>query len=218
MTAKQFWDAPYLSRLDTRLTGIEGDWVRVAQTIFYAQSGGQESDTGTIGGRRVVEARKDGLDLAYRLDSSEGLAEGMPVRIEIDAERRLALMKLHFAAELALELTTRMVPGIEKIGAHIAADKARVDFAFEDNIAALFPALQAEIARIIAADLPIESAFSDPAAQRRFWHIEGFARVPCGGTHPRRTGEVGAVSLKRKNVGKGKERMEIRLAAPAKAV
>ncbi|WP_230369886.1 hypothetical protein [Paludibacterium denitrificans] len=36
--------------------------------------------------------------------------------------------------------------------------------------------------------------------------------MPCGGTHLRRTGEVGTLQLKRKNVGKGKERVEILLA------
>lgn len=31
----------------------------------------------------------------------------------------------------------------------------------------------------------------------------------CGGTHPRRTGEIGGIALKRKNQGKGVERVEI---------
>ena len=43
----------------------------------------------------------------------------------------------------------------------------------------------------------------------RYWEIEGFARVPCGGTHLKRTGEVGNIALKRKNIGKGKERIEV---------
>ena len=62
------------------------------------------------------------------------------------------------------------------------------------------------------ADLPIVSAFADEAAERRYWEIAGFARVPCGGTHPRRTGEIGEVVLKRRNVGRGIERIEVRLA------
>jgi Ser-tRNA(Ala) deacylase AlaX len=35
--------------------------------------------------------------------------------------------------------------------------------------------------------------------------------MACGGTHPRSTAEVGALRLKRKNIGKGKERIEISL-------
>ncbi len=54
----------------------------------------------------------------------------------------------------------------------------------------------------------------DEAAQRRFWKIDGFAEVPCGGTHVKSTVEVGYVSLKRKNIGGGKERIEITLNEP----
>ena len=59
---------------------------------------------------------------------------------------------------------------------------------------------------------PCPLTFSDEANQGRYWEIEGFARVPCGGTHLKRTGEIGPVTLKRVNIGKGKERIEIRVA------
>jgi len=41
--------------------------------------------------------------------------------------------------------------------------------------------------------------------------IDGFAQVPCGGTHVDRTSEVGFVTLKRDRPGKSIERIEIRL-------
>ena len=63
--------------------------------------------------------------------------------------------------------------------------------------------------RIIDADSKIISEFSDEEAQRRYWEVEGFAKVGCGGTHLKHTGEVGEILLKRKNIGKGKERVEI---------
>ena len=53
------------------------------------------------------------------------------------------------------------------------------------------------------------SEYSDRGTERRFWEVADFARVPCGGTHLKRTAEVGAIRLKRKNTGKGKERVEI---------
>lgn len=212
MTRKLFWDDPYRTTLDTLVTAVEGDHIRTAETIFYAFSGGQESDSGTIGGRTVLDASKDGFDIVYRLPEAHGLRVGDPVRMAIDWERRYRLMRLHFAAELVLELTYRAVPGILKIGAHIAADKARLDFEWGQNISILFPQVSAQAADLIRADHLIRSAFTDEANQRRCWAIEGFAQVACGGTHLRRTGEVGAIALKRKNVGKGKERIEITLA------
>ena len=121
-------------------------------------------------------------------------------------------MRLHFAAELVLELVNQHFARPEKTGAHISQDKARIDFVWDGNIASVFPLLLCEVERIVAADLRIESAFLNAVTQERYWRIEGFATVPCGGTHPRRTSEVGAIQLRRENPGKGRERIEIRLA------
>lgn len=208
-TRKVFWEDPYLSSMDTVVDTVSGDTVTLRETIFYAMSGGQESDAGTIGGQPVLEAGKCGMEIAYRLPADHGLNPGSRVRVEIDRERRYRLMRLHFAAELVLELVYRALPGIEKIGAHIAADKARVDFHWGENLSALFPDLLVQARDIVDRDLRIVSAFSDEPAERRYWEIPGFARVPCGGTHLARTGEVGRISLKRKNVGRNKERIEV---------
>ena len=211
MTRKLFWTDPYLTRLETRIATVAGPEVTLEETIFYALSGGQESDAGTIGGRPVLEARKDGADILYRLPEDHGLRPGDAVTVEIDWERRYRLMRLHFAAEVVLELAYQHLAGIKKIGAHIAADKARIDFEWPEPISKSFPLFSEELRKIVASDRPIVSAFSDEAAQRRYWEVPGFARVPCGGTHLERTGEVGPVTLKRRNIGKGKERVEIAL-------
>jgi Ser-tRNA(Ala) deacylase AlaX len=211
MVAKLFWQDPYRTSLDTRIAAVDGDVVRLAETIFYAFSGGQESDAGSIGGRTVLEACKHEGDILYTLEPGHGLQAGDAVKVEIDGARRLKLMRLHLAAEIILELAYQNLPGVEKVGAHIAADKARIDFTWPENISKLFPRMQEKAGALIAADHPIVSAFSDEANQRRYWEIDGFARVPCGGTHLKRTGEIGAISLKRVNIGKGKERIEIRV-------
>ncbi|NBT86232.1 MAG: hypothetical protein EBT45_07035 [Alphaproteobacteria bacterium] len=64
---------------------------------------------------------------------------------------------------------------------------------------------------IIKKDAPIKTGFSDIESQKRFWEIDGFSKIPCGGTHVKSTAEVGYVTLKRKNIGKSKERIEIHL-------
>jgi Ser-tRNA(Ala) deacylase AlaX len=118
-------------------------------------------------------------------------------------------MRLHFAAEIVLELVYQHQPSAKKIGAHIAQDKSRIDFEWSENISTLFPMIEQKARDLIQSNHHIVSAYSDVDAEKRYWEIEGFARVPCGGTHLRRTGEVGEITLKRKNVGKGKERIEI---------
>ncbi len=180
-------------------------------TILYAFSGGQESDTGSIAGLPVLRAEKQGKIIHYTLPEDHGLTPGQEVELLIDWDRRYRLMKLHFAAELVLETVYRLFPGIEKSGAHISDRKARLDFMMGTSIAPHLDEIGGKVNQLIAADLAITSAFEDETAEKRFWEIEDFARVPCGGTHLKRTAEIGPVLLKRNNIGKGKERIEISL-------
>lgn len=211
MTEKVFWNNPYQTEIISVVTQITGNNVELSHTIFYAESGGQESDEGTIAGIPVVKAEKSGSRIIYTLETRPTFAVGDEVVTEIDWPRRYALMKLHFAAEVVLELFTQNFNSITKIGAHISEDKSRIDFEWPENIAPLLPALLSKAQALIDSDSIITSEFSDQTKERRYWKVEGFAQVPCGGTHLKRTSEVGKIALKRKNVGKGKERVEITL-------
>ncbi len=212
MTKKVFWDDPYKTSLDTIVETVHGHEVTLCATIFYAFSGGQESDSGTIGGEKVLDARAREYDIVYTLREGHALREGQGARIEIDWIRRYRLMRLHFAAELVLVLFYKKFPAVEKIGAHIAQDKARLDFALPISISPYLSEFSAALADLVSSDLPVISAFENEASGKRYWEIEGFARVPCGGTHIGRTGEIGApLTLKRNNIGRGKERVEIYL-------
>jgi len=214
VTKKIFWKDPYLTQLETHVTGVRGDDIMVEETIFFAFSGGQESDHGTIGNRNILQARTEGKEIIYTLDENHGLKQGDPVSIEIDWGRRYQLMRFHFAAEIVLELMYRNFESIKKIGAHIAQDKARIDFEWGENISNILPVIHKEARSIIEANREIVSAFSNKEKEERYWEIAGFAKVPCGGTHLKRTGEVGEIELKRKNPGKGKERIDIHLYEP----
>ncbi len=209
MTKKIFWENPYLTELETVIETVQDELVTVRETIFYAFSGGQESDRGTIGGYAVLRAMKDGKQIYYHLPNQHGLRAGDVVHMAIDWERRYRLMRLHFAAELVLELVCRRFPDVVKIGAHIAEDKARIDFQWQGTISPFIALLQEEAQEIIDANEMIVSAFSDEPNERRYWKIKDFAEVPCGGTHIKRTSEVGRIRLKRNNPGKNKERIEI---------
>lgn len=213
MTKKLFWEDPYLTTIETVVESVFDNSITLRETIFYGLSGGQESDTGTIGGYPVLEARKSGLDLQYILAAGHELKRGDSVLVKIDWDRRYRLMRLHFAAELILELVYRELGQVKKIGAHIAPDKARIDFHWPQNISSLFPRLSSQAQALVDQDMEIISAYADESSQKRYWEVPGFARIPCGGTHLKRTGEVGNIMLKRKNIGKAKERVEVYAAA-----
>lgn len=207
---KVFWDNPYQCHLITHVAYVNGNRILFNETIIFSFSGGQESDKAFINGMQVLDSEIQNNLIYYTLPEGHGLSVGDRVTMEIDWPRRYKLMRLHFAAELILELVTRKL-GIEKIGAHIAESKARIDFVYDKNIFPVLESLLAEYNEIIAKNAPIKTGFSDVATQRRYWEIEGFSKVPCGGTHVKSTAEVGFVTLKRVNIGGGKERIEIRL-------
>jgi Ser-tRNA(Ala) deacylase AlaX len=208
---KLFWEDPYLTEIEAAVTGVTGNVVTLDRTIAYAFSGGQESDSGTIGGYEILGARCDGLEILYTIPAGHTLKPGDAVAVTIDWDRRYRIMRLHFAAELVLELVYQNYNRPEKIGANITVDKARVDFYWTGSIAETFGLLESRIRELVDANLDIVSEFTDEAQQRRRWRIDGFAEVACGGTHPKKTGEVGRVRLKRNNIGGGKERIEIYL-------
>jgi len=208
---KLFWSDPYLTEADATVTGIDGAKVTLDRSIFFAFSGGQESDYGTIGGFSVDDACIDGKEIIYTLETIPSFKKGDSVTIRIDWERRYKLMRLHMAAELVLVLVMKMFPGIEKIGAHISEKKSRLDFVADSVLCQTLPEIEERALALVAEDAPIISDFSDKAAARRFWRIDGFGSLPCGGTHLKRTGEIGPLRLGRKNIGKGKERIEIEL-------
>ncbi|WP_063344863.1 alanine--tRNA ligase-related protein [Vibrio jasicida] len=211
MTHKVFWDDPYQVELESTVSRVDGPCIELEETIFYAESGGQESDTGTIGGIQVIKAEKQGLSIVYTLEREPNFQAGAVVTTQIDWARRYALMKLHFAAEVILEVVTHRFPKMTKVGAHISADKSRIDFEWYESVKPLLPELQQQAQSVIDSHADIVSDFSDTREQRRYWKVEGFAQVPCGGTHLKNTSEVGRIQLKRKNIGKGKERIEISL-------
>lgn len=211
MTHKVFWDDPYQVELESTVSRVDGPCIELEETIFYAESGGQESDTGTIGGIQVIKAEKQGLSIVYTLEREPNFQAGAVVTTQIDWARRYALMKLHFAAEVILEVVTHRFPEMTKVGAHISADKSRIDFEWHESVKPLLPELQQQAQSVIDSHADIISDFSDTSEQRRYWKVEGFAQVPCGGTHLKNTSEVGRIQLKRKNIGKGKERIEISL-------
>ncbi len=206
---KLFWEDPYLSYNSAIVTSVGGQTITLDQTIIYAFSGGQQSDSGRIGGFELIGAKKEGLEILYTLPDDHNLYEGQEVIVEIDWEKRYKIMKLHFAAEIILELMYQNYDHPEKIGANITSDKARIDFYWNGNISDTFSLLETKAHNLIDANVPIKSEFSDKQKQRRYWEIEEFGKVACGGTHIKSTGEIGRIRLKRNNIGGGKERIEI---------
>ncbi|SDG30284.1 hypothetical protein SAMN05443529_102100 [Desulfosporosinus hippei DSM 8344] len=65
---KFFWEDPYRTTLDAKVTSVTDNVITVDRTIAFAFSGGQASDCGTINGYNIIRAEKVGKEIFYTLD------------------------------------------------------------------------------------------------------------------------------------------------------
>lgn len=213
MTNKIFWHNPYKTKLISRVITISECDIELSDTIIYSESGGQESDIATISGIPVIKSRINKFTIIYTLETIPDFKVGGYVLSEINWPRRYAIMKLHFAAEMVFILLTKSNNNMNKIGCHISQKKSRVDFNSDKSISNLLPSIQQQVQTIIDSNLKIDVGFTNQKNERRYWKIDGFKPVSCCGTHLKSTSEVGIIKLKRKNIGYGKERVNILLSS-----
>jgi Ser-tRNA(Ala) deacylase AlaX len=213
MVQKIFWEDPYQTQTAALVTGVQGNVVTLDKTVAFAYPGGQVFDTGTIGAYPILDAKYDGREIYYTVPAGHTLKTSDPVPVTIIWDRRYAIMKLHFAAELLLAVLFNKY-GMQKMTrADILEDRAILEFLWDGDISETFSFLEGELEKLIAADHNIISGYIDREQEKRYWEISGFAKVPCGGTHLKKTGEIGTLKLARLRPDDGKEGIEITLLA-----
>jgi misacylated tRNA(Ala) deacylase len=235
MTELLFRDDAYLKSATARVVAARDGKVEVDRTIFYPLGGGQPGDTGFLlreNGERiaVADTRKGEAPgtVAHVLAAGTTLPSvGETVSLEIDWERRYALMRLHTALHVMSCVVVAPVTG-----GNIAPDKARLDFDIDitlldaERIAAGTNEL---IARAVATEtvwITDEELDARPelvktmsvapprgAGRVRLLRIPDIDLQPCGGTHVANIGEIGGIKVLRiRNEGKRNKRVEIALA------
>lgn len=214
MTKKLFWEDPYLTTCKAKITEINGKKVKLDRTIFYAFSGGQESDEGTISGIKVINAIKQGdreniVDIEYELEKEPNFKIGDEVDVVIDRDKRLRLMRLHSAAHIAYYFIIEKFGKMKIIGSNVSIKKARIDFESEKPLNELQD-VQEKLNKFLSEGHIINRFVDEKLPDLRWWQCEEW-KMPCGGTHVSNTKEIGKVILKRETKGAGKERIEIYL-------
>lgn len=206
---KLFWEDPYLTECMAKVNSIEGNKVKLDQTIFYAFSGGQASDSGTIGGINVVEAiEEDKENISYLLEKEPEFKVGDEVEVIIDGEIRQKIRNLHSVTHIVSYFVEEKLGKLECIGSNVSRDKARLDYVFEGSISEHLEELKEKVNEFISNDYEVLIQNDENDPKLRLWVCDKM-EMPCGGTHINNTKELGNVKLKRKNIGSGKERIEV---------
>jgi alanyl-tRNA synthetase len=197
----------------------------VNQTPFYAESGGQVGDTGTITGDdgakvtvRDTQKRAEGLYVHFGRVDVGSISVGDRVSLAIDRARRTAIRANHSATHL-LHAALRKVLGthVAQKGSLVAPDRLRFDFSHQKPVE---PDEMREIESIsnsiILQDAPVETKLMDrdaaiaAGAMALFGEKYGdevrvvsmgetdggrYSVELCGGTHVGRTGEIGLMTI-----------------------
>ena len=232
-------DAYLAEAAATVLAVTERGGILLDRTVFYATSGGQPGDTGYLelpDGRRVAIATtvtgetKDEIIHVPAPDQSLPVA-GDPVRLVLDWSRRHRLMRMHTACHLL-----SVVCPFPITGAAVGEEDSRVDFDIPDP-SYTKELVSARLADLVAADHPVFTRWITEAElaanpglvkSKNVRPPSGTGRIrlvcigedavvdsqPCGGTHVRATGEVGAIHIgKIEKKGRENRRFRIRFGA-----
>ena len=215
-------------------SGEEGEVV-LAETPFYAESGGQVGDRGVLrwrGGRaRVIDTQKpiEGL-IVHSVKVEEGELElGTEVAASVEEGPRLDTQRNHTATHL-LHAALRTVLGdaAQQAGSLVEPDRLRFDFSWGEPVR--LEALQ-EVERMVNSEIVRDrevgkgvmaiDAARELGAMALFGEKYGetvrvvtvgdgsFSRELCGGCHVRRTGEIGTfIIVGERGVAAGVRRIE----------
>ncbi|RLI09524.1 alanyl-tRNA editing protein [Candidatus Bathyarchaeota archaeon] len=211
-TEKLYHEDPYLGEFEAMVLRVDGNEVVLDRTAFYPEGGGQAGDTGVIGGVRVADTQiRDGI-IVHILEAPPSFTAGDRVECRIDWERRHRIMRLHSAAHIMEFFLRRRLGEMERVGSHVDDRKDRSDYAYEGRLPAdELKKVEEDTNRFLAEGREIRIRPDPERPGIRIWSC-GPIEMPCGGTHVRSTREIGAVRLRRRNPGRGVERVETTLA------
>jgi alanyl-tRNA synthetase len=223
-------DDSYLDRFTATVTAAEpvsaGLFaVELDRTLFYPTGGGQPHDTGRLAGKPVVDVHEGGDGRILHLVSAESPPSG-EVAGEIDWVRRFDHMQQHTGQHILSRAFVEMAGAATK-SFHLGEGLCTIDIDRTELDAAMARSVEARTNEIVFSDPPVEVDLIDaarapqlaadmnlardlalkPGDPIRMVRVGRFDETPCGGTHVRRAGEVGAVAIRRWERFKGGTRV-----------
>ena len=217
MTTKLYWNDSHLTRFTATVLGREerdgASGLLLDRTAFYPTGGGQPCDWGRIGELEVYGVEMLDDERILHLVRGDGApAVGEEVDCEIDWARRQEMFQQHTAQHILSQAFFQLY-GAETHGFRITDHGTEIDLTLEAQPEEIDRAVAAaeELANRIVFDnrevrvreVSPEEAASLPLRKESF--ITGCIRVveivdfdwsPCGGTHARRTGEIGLIAVR----------------------
>ena len=232
-TQKLYYKDQHLMSARTKVTRVHPEAIELDSTVAYPEGGGQEADFGTIelpiGTVRFVWAKKL-YGTPIRLEGFKGgklggiilhmvhpddlylleqISAGMTALVKIDILRRERLTLSHSASHFLYAAATSLREELKQwtIGCHIKEGSARFDFLVEESFSTDdVTEIERRANQLIVCNEVIENHAVQGLEDARLWAYQGI-EIPCGGTHLNSPRLIGRLRVRRKRLGKGKERL-----------
>ena len=218
----------YLKDFDATILNIDSNKIILDRTAFYAKSGGQPGDIGkiTLNGKEIniIDTVYDNKqNILHVCENSNDLKIDEKIKGKINWEIRYKHMRMH----TALHLLCSLIP-YDVTGGQISYEKSRLDFNADDKIEK--EEIENKINQLVKDDheisyqwITLEELDNEPDLVRtmsvkpprtnnkiRLVKIGSIDLQPCGGTHVKRTKEIGNIKIgKIENKGKMNRRVNL---------
>ncbi len=210
MTHRLYYTEPYRRLFDATVSTVDqvdgAVQVTLDQTAFYPTSGGQPSDTGTLGGAAVTDVidREDGAVVHV---VTGPLRPGEVVSGVIDWDRRFDHMQQHSGQHVLSAAFARLF-AVRTESFHMGQLSSTIDLAREVTAAEIARA-EADANRVVWEDRPVTIRFaaaeeavsmgmrkeSGRTGTLRLIDVQDYDLSACGGTHVERTGAIGIIAI-----------------------
>ncbi len=201
-----YWQDTYLMSHTAKITDIGkdelGDYLRLDETIFHPQGGGQPSDEGTINGIKVLKLKdiRELNEINHYVENISSFRTGDIVQLHIDEEKRLVFAALHTAGHLTAGILKTCHQYKNQVSANHFPNQAKVEFLLEANVSK--ESLENEVIDIIKQSKLIKEEYNSDGI--RCIVIDDLCTDPCSGTHVKNTKELINFLIRKIETKKGK--------------
>jgi alanyl-tRNA synthetase len=200
--------ATVVSCCEPVLHGTAQAWeVVLDTTAFYPTSGGQPNDVGRLGETNVLDVRDEDEEIVHVVDGP--LGHGV-VKACIDWTRRMDHMQQHTGQHLLSAMFQERF-GRPTVSFHLGAEVCTIDLRGPEPSEEILEGAERAANQVIFDDRPVTVRYgtAEDLAERgvrkevarsgilRAIEIEGADLQPCGGTHVKRTAQIGMILVRR---------------------
>ena len=212
---------------------IHGNLVITDKTVFFTEMGGQEGDTGTLNDSTITSTQQIGSAIAHQIEGNIP-AVGDTVDLTINRERRSHIEAHHTATHLLHWAIHKVIsPDASQQGSSVSPDRLTFDFNSKAVTPEQIEAIEERVNSAIKADDTVSwvevphSKVKDREDIMQFFGdkygdlvrvvqigggdktLDGYSMELCGGTHVRKTSDIGIFKIKSEgSTGAGIRRIE----------